>query len=105
MATKRPLTKTQLIGNIADESGLTKQQVASVLTALETQIRRSLGRNSPGAITLPGLLKIVKVRKEAVPAAKGIPNPFKPGETYDRKAKPATSVVKVRPLKALKEMV
>lgn len=102
---KKPLTKTQLIANLADETGLTKQQVGSVLDGLTGQIRKSIGRNGPGALTLPGLLKIVKVKKPAVPAAKNIPNPFKPGETYDRKAKPATSVVKIRPLKNLKEMV
>jgi hypothetical protein len=33
------------------------------------------------------------------------PNPFKPGEMMDVKAKPARRVVKVRPLKNLKDMV
>ena len=33
------------------------------------------------------------------------PNPFKPGEMMEVKAKPARNVVKVRALKPLKEMV
>ncbi len=51
---------------------------------------------------LPGLLKITTVRKPAVKARKGI-NPFTKEEAMF-KAKPATTVVKVRPLKKLKDM-
>ena len=47
----------------------------------------------------------MKQRKPAQPAKKGVPNPFKPGELMDVPAKPAKNVVKVRPLKNLKEMV
>ena len=51
---------------------------------------------------LPRLMKIVVVQKPAVPAHTGI-NPFtKQPMTF--KAKPARRVVRVRPLKALKEM-
>ena len=52
---------------------------------------------------MPGLLKISTVRKPAVKARKGI-NPFTKEEVMF-KAKPAHNVVKVRPLKGLKEMV
>jgi len=31
----------------------------------------------------------VKIEKKLVPARKGVPNPFKPGELMDRPAKPA----------------
>ena len=41
----------------------------------------------------------------AKPARKGVPNPFKPGELMDVAAKPASTKIKVRPLKNLKEMV
>ena len=51
----------------------------------------------------PGLLKITTVRKPAVKARKGI-NPFTKEEVMF-KAKPATTVVKVRALKKLKDMV
>jgi hypothetical protein len=55
--------------------------------------------------SLPGLLKMVVVKKPARKAKKGVPNPFRPGELMDVAAKPASKVVKVRALKALKDMV
>jgi nucleoid DNA-binding protein len=105
MADKKPLTKAQFIQAVADESGLTKAQMTEVWDALTTVVRKNIGRNSPGTITLPGLLKIVKIKKPATKAKKGVPNPFKPGETMDVAAKPAKNVVKLRPLKGLKDMI
>lgn len=52
---------------------------------------------------MPGLLKIKVVKKPATKARKGI-NPFN-GEETVFKAKPAHKVVKVLPLKGLKDMV
>ena len=60
-------------------------------------------KNAVGEFVLPGLLKITTVRKPAVKARKGI-NPFTKEEVMF-KAKPATTVVKVRALKKLKDMV
>jgi hypothetical protein len=54
---------------------------------------------------MPGLFKIVTVKKPARKAQKNVPNPFKPGELMDIAARPAQTVVKVRPLKRLREMV
>ncbi len=54
--------------------------------------------------TLPGLLKIKTVKKPAQKARKGVPNPLRPGETMDVAAKPASTKVKVLPLKKLKDM-
>ena len=39
------------------------------------------------------------------PGNPSVPNPFRPGELMDVKAKPASTRVKVLPLKALKDMV
>jgi hypothetical protein len=50
-------------------------------------------------------MKVVKVSKPRRPAKKNVPNPFRPGELMDVAAKAASNVVKVRPLKALKDMV
>ena len=101
----RPPTKTEILTNIADSTGLTKKDVASVFEHLELQIKKSLGRRGPGAFTIPGLLKIEKKRVPARAAKRGVPNPFKPGELMDVAARPASNKVKVRPLKNLKEMV
>ena len=54
--------------------------------------------------TLPGLVKIEKKHVPAREARSGVPNPFKPGETMTVAAKPATTKIKVRPLKNLKDM-
>jgi nucleoid DNA-binding protein len=104
-AVKKALNKTQLLAAVADEAGLAKGDVKEMFDALETICRKQLGRNSPGVVIIPGLLKIQKIKKPARPAKKGVPNPFKPGELMDVAAKPAKNVLKVRPLKKLKDMV
>jgi hypothetical protein len=54
--------------------------------------------------TIPGLAKVTVVRKPATKAGQR-PNPFKPGEMMEVKAKPARNIIRVRPLKMLKDMV
>jgi hypothetical protein len=66
-------------------------------------IKKDLSKG-PGIFSVPGLMKIQVIKKPAT-KAKTMPNPFKPGEMMQVKAKPARKVVKVRALKALKEMV
>jgi nucleoid DNA-binding protein len=103
-APKKPLTKTELLANIATATEVPKKQVAAVLEALAAEIKKSLGNKGAGVIAIPGLVKIEKKKVPARPAQKGVPNPFKPGELMDRAAKPAYSKVKVRALKLLKDM-
>ena len=108
MATKvktpaKVMNKSELVSGIADQTGLTKKQVSSVFEAMTGQINKSLGRKGSGAYIIPGLMKIMVIRKPAVKARKGI-NPFTKEETIF-KAKPARNVVKIRPLKNLKDMV
>jgi nucleoid DNA-binding protein len=102
---KKAMTKTQILTEIADDTGLTKKEVSAVLESLNIIINRHVKKGSVGAFTLPGLLKIKTVKKPATKARKGVPNPFKPGELMDIKAKPASVRVKVLPLKKLKDMV
>ena len=101
---KKALTKTQILTNIAESTGLPKKDVAGVLDALSAEIKKSLGARGPGVFAIPGLIKIEKKKVPARPARKGVPNPFKPGELMDVAAKPASTKVKVRPLKNLKDM-
>ncbi|MGO8690190.1 MAG: HU family DNA-binding protein [Thermoguttaceae bacterium] len=103
-APKKPLTKTELMANIAAATDVPKQQVAAVLDALAAEIKKSLSDEGAGAIVIPGLVKIEKKTVPARPAQQGVPNPFKPGELMDRPAKPACNKVKVRALKLLKDM-
>ena len=104
-AAKKPITKSELLNAISTETDLNRRQVGSVLDALNAQISKSLGRRGAGAFTLPGLVKIEKKKVPARKASKGVPNPFKPGELMDIAARPATTKVKVRALKNLRDMV
>ena len=99
----KAMSKSEVVSGIADATGLTKKQVGSVFEAMAAQIKKSLGSRGPGVYTVPGLMKLVVVRKPAVKAHKGI-NRFT-GEEVMFKAKPARNVVKIRALKSLKEMV
>ena len=101
----KPAGKSEVYANIATATGLAKKDVGAVLEALTAEIAKALGKKGNGVFQIPGLCKILLVRKPAQPARKGVPNPFKPGELMDVAAKPAKNVVKVRPLKGLKGMV
>ncbi len=102
--TKKPPTKSEIYATIADDTGLTKKDVAAVFESLAGQIKKNLGgRGGPGLFTVPGLLKMRVVKKAATKARKGV-NPFT-GEEMMFKAKPASKTVKVAALKGLKDMV
>jgi nucleoid DNA-binding protein len=96
-------TKSEVYGELADASDLSKKQVTTVFDALAGIIKKDLGKRGPGVFTVPGLMKIKVVRKPATKARKGI-NPFTKEEMMF-KAKPARNVVKVLALKNLKGMV
>ena len=101
-ATKERYTKTQILDQIAEETELSRKQVAAVLESLTGVIEGHIKKRAVGEFVLPGLMKIVTVRKPATKARKGI-NPFTKEEVMF-KAKPASTAVKIRPLKKLKEM-
>jgi nucleoid DNA-binding protein len=101
-AIKEAMNKTQMLTAIADQTELSKKDVQAVLGALSDIIEGHIKKNGVGYCNVPGLMKIKTVRKPATKARKGI-NPFT-GEPTVFKAKPARTVVKVLPLKALKEM-
>ena len=62
---EKPLTKTELLTGIAEDTGLTKKEVAAVLVSLESSIKKSLGRSGCGKFVLPGLVKVEKVKVAA----------------------------------------
>lgn len=99
---KDKYTKTQILDQIASETELSRKQVAAVLDSLTDLIGGHIAKKAAGEFVLPGLLKITTVNKPAVKARKGI-SPFTKEEVMF-KAKPASTVVKVRPLKKLKDM-
>ena len=99
---KKPTTKSEIFAFISEKTNLKRKDVAAVFEALTTLIERDL-KKGPGIVNLAGMMKIKVLHKPAVPARKGI-NPFTKEEVMF-KAKPARNVVKVQPLKTLKDMV
>ena len=95
-------SKSEIQTSISAKTGLSRKQVASVFYGLAEEIKTAVGKKGPGIFAVPGLMKIVVIQKPAVKARKGI-NPFTKLEQMF-KAKPARKVIKVRPLKALKDM-
>ena len=102
-AVKKPMTKSAMIEEIAQNTELNKKQVSSVFEELAILIERHIKKRSPGQFTLPGLMKIEVKKKPATKARKGI-NPFTREETMF-KAKPAHRVVRIKPLKKMKDMI
>ncbi|MCW9088511.1 MAG: HU family DNA-binding protein [Gammaproteobacteria bacterium] len=102
-AIKDPMTKSALFSTIAERTELSRKDVAAVFGELENIIDGHIRKRGAGSFTLPGLAKITTVKKPARKARKGI-NPFT-GEETTFKAKPASTAVKIRPLKKLKDFV
>ncbi|HWE04079.1 MAG TPA: HU family DNA-binding protein [Tepidisphaeraceae bacterium] len=100
--TAKPATKSEILTKIAESTGLARKQVSSVFDSLSEQIAGAVGKKGPGVFAVPGLMKIIVIQKPATKAHKGI-NPFTKEEVMF-KAKPARKVIKVRALKALKDM-
>lgn len=102
-AAPKPPTKTEVYSNIAETTGVSKRDVAAVFEAMNDQIKKALTGRGPKTFTIHGLCKIVVQHKPATKEREGT-NPFT-GEKTIFKAKPARNVVKIRPLKKLKDMV
>jgi len=101
--TNKPLSKSEIIANIVEATGLAKKDVTAVFDALTEEIKKSFDKKGAKVFILPGLLKIDLKQVKAQPAKKGVKNAFT-GEIYDRPAKPAHKKIRVRALKALKEI-
>ena len=101
----KAMGKGAILGELAASTELSRKDVGRVLDALTALIERHIAQRSVGTFVLPGLLKVKVVQTPARPARKGVPNPFRPGETMDVAARPARSKVKVLPLMKLKAMI
>lgn len=102
--TANSLDKNKLIAHLAKETGLTRKQIRCVFDALHAIIRKSLTSQEGGQFVFPGLIKITRKVVAAKPRRDNVPNPFKPGETMNIPAKPASAKIAIRALKRLKEI-
>jgi nucleoid DNA-binding protein len=96
-------SKSEILKSLSDSTGLTKKQVVAVFDELTNLIKKALGKKGPEQFTLPGIAKFRVRSKPATPAKMGV-NPFTK-EPMQIKAKPARRVVRVVPVKALKDSV
>jgi nucleoid DNA-binding protein len=101
--TTKPMSRTEMIASLANSTGLSKQQVSDVFEELVKLIASQLKAHGPGVANIAGLMKVKVIRKPAQPERKGV-NPFTKEETIF-KAKPAQNVIKITPLKRLKDSV
>lgn len=101
-AKPRSISKTDLVKALVEETQVEKKSVVAVLDAITKVIEKNLSKKGPGVIALPGLVKIQVVQKKATPAKKGV---MVLGQLRDIPAKPARKQVKVRALKALRDMI
>jgi nucleoid DNA-binding protein len=98
---KDTLTKSALIGRMAEENGISRDAAKGAFATIENAMLGSVHPRGAGEFTLPGLLK-VSLRK--VPARKAgtlVRNPST-GEMIPGAAKPASVRVKIRALSKLK---
>jgi nucleoid DNA-binding protein len=96
-------SKSEVLNNIAESTGLSRKQVQSVLDALNSEITKSMGKKGPGVFQIPNVAKVYVHTRKAQPAKKGVKNPFT-GEIRDVPAKPAKRMIKIKPLKQLKDL-
>jgi len=104
-ATMKPIktafNKTSLIAHLAQTAGLEPKAAKAFMAALESTVLASVHKKGLGGFTLPGLMKVTALQVPAKKKRVGI-DPFtKIERTFA--AKPATTKIKVRALKKLKD--
>lgn len=103
LSVKSAFGKSQIAATIAEMICLSKKDASYVIEALFEIIASHLRKSGPGEFTLPGIAKFRVVNKPATKARQGV-NPFT-GQSMVFAAKPARNVVKIRPLKKLKDLI
>lgn len=103
MAGAKRMTKSQIISELAEKTGVAKKDVSGTFTELSALIKRELGKKGPGEFVVPDLFKLrvrnIPARKER----KGI-DPFTKQERVFP-AKPASRKIRATALKKLKDLI
>ena len=97
---KEVMNKSSLVNFIAESSSVSSKDVKAVLASFEEAVVASVSKKGAGEFVWPGLIKVTSVSVPAKPKRKGI-NPFTKEEQWFA-AKPASTKLKVRPLKKLR---
>ncbi len=101
-AQAKPLTRTETYRALADKTDLSRKDVVAVCDALTDVMVKSVKRH--GSYNFLGLMKMTLVKKPAVRGGKMVRNPFT-GDMVKQKPKPASRTIRVRPLKAVKDLL
>lgn len=97
-------TKSQILKSIAEHSGLTLKQVKNVFAIAGHIAKCHIIKKGSGEFVIPEMaIKVVRKSKPATKERLGR-NPIT-GETITISAKPKRDVIKVKPLKSLKEVI
>lgn len=102
----KPRSKGEIFRIIAEHTGVHRKHVAGVFEAMAKIMSVDLAKPSKdkaNVFVVPGLMKVQATYKPPQPAKPG-KNPFT-GEAITIKAKPASTKIRIRPLKQLKAMV
>ena len=99
----KPMTKAAIYEAVAEATEVSKADVKKFFEALSAIVTKQLHKKGPGAITIPGLVKLTATQKKASKGGEKKPNPFKPGEFIVTKPKPASVKVRARAGKAFVE--
>ncbi|MEM1207904.1 MAG: HU family DNA-binding protein [Planctomycetota bacterium] len=101
-APTKPPTKSEIYRTLAENTGYPRKEVVEIFDGLTELMVKSLKKH--GTFNMLGLYKMTLVKKPAVKGGKMVRNPFT-GEMVPQKPKPASKTVKVRPMKAVKDML
>ncbi len=97
------MTKSEIYNQLSEITDLARKDIRGIFDELSGLAEKHLAGRGPGQFTIPGLCKMTVKVRPARKARKGI-NPFT-GEEMMFKAKPKSKTVRIRPVKALKDLV
>jgi nucleoid DNA-binding protein len=103
MSSSNKLTKAQFITALSESAGLDKKTVNGILDAIADLVKRQLGPEGPGEITIPGLVKLKAKASPATQDREGLHPITK--QPMIIKGKPASRKIRASAIKALKDTV
>lgn len=101
-SSKKAMTKSQFVAHLAEKAEVSKKQVDAILSEIVDVVKSQVSPKGPGKFVFPGLARFTLKHKPEVKGGVKKINPLTKTE-YITKDKPASNVVRARPVKALQE--
>jgi DNA-binding protein HU-beta len=102
MSSDKRMSRSQIITELSDKTGISKKDVQTLLAELLSLVERELGDRGPGEFVIPDLVKLKVKEVPAKPAHTGL-DPFTKQER-EFAAKPASRKVRASPGTRLKKL-